>query len=179
MFVYPEIRCAKKLVFERDPLGLGFIRMRWKLLPPTELVPPVTPLPEGPQPEVGPIVQPILPDEKGGYHIRAALWKQSDGYFVVGPGGSRYDPETITGYNVQSDFSVDEQKLGRIEDSDKIWRMLYCGPNNMDQRFHPPELSTDCVNAIPIYESERIDVITLKLEVKPLIDEGLPVKKPK
>jgi len=78
VFVYPEIWCKHE-------------NGRWVLLPPRAELPLVTPLPEGPRPPVEPIVEPILPDE-GVYHIRAALWKQSDGYFVVRPGGSRYDP---------------------------------------------------------------------------------------
>ncbi len=87
VFVYPEVRCR----YENG---------RWVLLPPTAELPPLTELTGEPRPVVQqiveqivePIVEPILPDEKGVYTIEAALWKQSDGYFKVAPGGSRYDP---------------------------------------------------------------------------------------
>ncbi len=70
VFVTPDIWCK----YENG---------RWYLLPPTEEALPLTELTGEPRP----VVEPILPDE-GVYHIRAALWKQSDGYFH----GTRYDP---------------------------------------------------------------------------------------
>jgi len=177
VILYPEIRCARALVFDRDWIGMGFIRTRWVLLPPTAELPPLTELTGEPRPVVEqivePIVEPILPDEKGVYHIRAALWKQCDGYFKVAPGGSRYDPATITDYNRQNPyFSVDEQYIAAGVDGKDV----FCGPNNEDGTLPGAPVSPACANTLSAYESERIDVITLKLEVKPLIDGDLPIK---
>ena len=147
VFVYPQIRCRRALVPVPGP-HLGW-RTRWFLLPPTELVPEVTPLPEGPQPEVGPIAHPEAPppDEKGVYTIEAALWKQSDGYFK----GDRYDPATITDYNkTESEHKVDGQYV-REDESGKF----YCSPSDTS-----PGGPATC--ALPEFESERIDVIVLK-----------------
>ena len=171
VFVYPQIRCKRALVPAPGP-HLGY-RTRWVLLPPREEAPPVTPLPEGPQPEVGPIVHPTPPDEEGVTRLDESLWKQDDRYFK----GDRYDPAGITGYHYQKFyFSVDEQELGRIEDSDKIWRKVYCGPGN--ENIIDPSNPGICSGALPQYESERIDVIVLEpVEVRALTEEVLPIQK--
>ncbi len=150
VFVYPEIFCRRALVPVFGP-HLGY-RTRWFLLPPGAELPPVTPLPEGPRPPVEPILERIRPHQ-GVYHIRAALWKQCDGYFH----GTRYDPAGITDYNHQSPhFSVDGEE---VRDSQGNF-LGYCGPSNEDPLTGQP--SDRCRNTLPQHESERIDLIELK-----------------
>jgi len=166
VLVYPQIRCRRALVPVFGP-HLGW-RTRWVLLPPREKVPPVTPLPEGPHPVVGPIVHPTPPDEEGVTTIEAALWKQSDGYFK----GDRYDPAGITGYWYQRfHFSVDEEWLNADAHRDRGDPLIACGPND-------GEPGGEGLCGLPEHESERIDVITLKrAPIIALTDEAQPVKK--
>ena len=154
VFVYPEIKCK----YENG---------RWHLLPPRAELPPLTPLPEGPRPPVEPIVEPILPDE-GVYHIRAALWQQSDGYFV----GTRYDPAGIIDYNhfPNPGFSVDGQDTGVPSTLDEL--KVHCAPDPADD-LDDDEVHKKC--ALPGYESERIDVITLQPAVsRELVERVVP-----
>ena len=128
---------------------------RWRLLPPSEEVTPLTEFKGEPLPVLQHITRRIRVQD-GVYTIDAALWKQCDGYFQ----GTRYDPAGITDYNAAPDpnFSVDEQALpDPVQDPDGEWRTKYCAP---DPGNDPPGNEAAC--ALPQYESEKVEVVVLE-----------------
>jgi len=143
VFVYPEINCK----YENG---------RWKLLPPSEEVTPLTEFKAEPIPVLTRLTRQIRLED-GVYRIDAALWKQSDGYFVVDSPEDRYDPSKIKDYHDQNpNFSVDEQDTG-AKGTDEL--KIYCAPNPVDDPGDD-EVHERC--ALPQYESERVEVVILQ-----------------
>ena len=168
VFVYPEIRYK----YESG---------RWWLLPPVEEAIPFREFKAEPIPFPARLIPQIRPQDDMP-HIDAALWKQRDDYFVVGPGGSRHDPRTIIDYNIAPDpnFSVDSAGEEKVTEKDQngndVTRKKYCGPDEVRPIYDLVTGVPGC--PIPQYESERVDVIELKLvEVKRPGQEIVPLKK--
>jgi len=123
---------------------------RWRLLPPSEEVTPLTEFKGEPLPVLQHITRRIRVQD-GIYTIDAALWKQSDGYFQ----GTRYDPAGITDYNCcpNPNFSVDGQ-CAQPPVSGVCEAGIYCAPGE-----GVPGGSDQC--ALPAYESEKVEVVVL------------------